>query len=264
MEPAPGTANGVTTPASSTSVGTAQPHAPAPAVAPKKAPHRPDPFTSIALALPVFLVYHLGILLIAGRAPADLVSTVTFALLDASVSAYVVTTLGLALLLSSIAWVQQKRGAVPSWAIGRVLLESALYALLLLVTVGYLVYRLGGGQALPPEAALSVFDKLVLAAGAGFHEELIFRGVLVSGGAFLLRKLGLPRGSAFVVTVIAASFAFAVCRFVGPLGEAFGLEALLYHALAGVALASIYVLRGFAVAVYTHAFYAALVFFVYA
>lgn len=226
---------------------------------------RPDPLTSVALTLPVFLVYHLGILLVTTRIPADLVSSLTFALLDASVSGYVITTCAFALALALAVWVQQKRGATPVWNIGRVLIESAAYSVLLLATVGWAAYRLAHTVALASARDLGPIDKLVLAAGSGFHEELVFRVVLVSGlAALLARATKWPRSAALTTAALLSSLAFAFTRFLGPLGDPFAPDIFLYHALAGLAFAGIYLMRGFAVAVYSHAFYTALVFFIYA
>src|SRR5690349_529889 len=90
---------------------------------------RPDPLTSLAFTVPLFLFYHLGILQNAGdverRSRADFVSILVFSVLEASRQTYVLTTLALTLVLLLAAWVQQKRVAVPVVSFGRVLGESA-------------------------------------------------------------------------------------------------------------------------------------------
>ena len=102
-----------------------------------------------------------------------------------------------------------------------------------------------------------------VAAGAGFHEELTFRVVLLSGGALLLRQaLGAPPARAWLLCALVSSLLFALAHHVGPQGEGLTLTALCFRTLAGVFLALLYGARGFAVAVYTHAFYDLLVFFV--
>ena len=58
--------------------------------------HRHDPLTSLALTVPVFLLYHLGILFVDLRNGVDLVSGLTFQLLHYSMLAYVGTTLAVA------------------------------------------------------------------------------------------------------------------------------------------------------------------------
>ncbi len=224
---------------------------------------RPDPLTSVALTIPVYLIYHLGILLLNVRNGADLVSSLLFKLLHASVSAYVITTLSFALVLAIAVWVQQKRGALAPWAIGRVLAESAVFAVLMLVTVGYATHRITQALADSP-APLSIGAKLVLAAGAGFHEEVVFRALLVSGGSVLIeRLLRVSSGVALLAAVVGSSLLFSLAHHFGPLGDHFALGVFIYRALGGLFLATLYLTRGFAVAVYTHALYDALLFFVY-
>jgi hypothetical protein len=228
---------------------------------------RPDPLSGVALTLPVFLVYHLGILLVPDRTGSDLVSSLVFRMLDASVSAYVITTFGFALGLAAIVWFRQKRGVVPSWAIGRLLVESAGFALLLLVTLGWATstYKLSSGVALSATRELSVLTKLVLSCGSGFHEELVFRALLVTGGSAALMSLfQMRRPTALAIAVIVSSLAFGLAQYIGPFGHSFVFDTLFYRALLGVAFAILYLVRGFASAVYTHVLFSALVFFVYA
>ncbi len=228
---------------------------------------RPDPLTSVALTLPVFVVYHLGVVFVDRRSGVDLVSALVLSLLRASVPAYVIATLALALALASGVWIQQKRGALARTPSAPVFLESAGFAVLLLVTVGFAthrwVFRLGS-PALSALGSLGVLDKLVLAAGSGFHEELLFRALMVSGGAWLIERLWrLSRGASFAIAVTVSSLGFALANNFGVLGEPFAFTTLAYYVLLGGLFAALYLVRGFAVAVYTHAFYTALVFFVY-
>lgn len=226
---------------------------------------RPDPLSGVALTLPVFLVYHLGIVLLPERTGVDFLSRLVFLLLDASIPAYVITTFALALAVASVVWVQQKRGAVPVWAVGRVLAEGFAIALLLVVTLGWATYRFLRGTPLADASELSVVAKVLIACGTGFHGELIFHALFVTGGSALLMKaLQLPKHSALIVTLLFSSLAFAIASYVGPHADVFAFDTFLYRSLLGLVLAFVYLLRGFAVAVYTHVFYAGLVFFVYA
>lgn len=225
---------------------------------------RPDPLTGVALTLPVFLAYHLGILVIPDRSDADAVSRLAFKMLDASVPAYITATFAIALVVAVIVWVQQKRGATPVWSIGRVVLESGAYALLLLVTLGWATYRLAPGIAAASPTSPPVLTKLVLACGAGFHEELVFHALLVTGAAAALQSLlKLPRPTALGTTVLVSSLLFALAQYLGSYSDV-TFDTFFYRALLGLAFALLYLVRGFAVAVYSHVFYVALVYFVYA
>ena len=131
----------------------------------------------------------------------------------------------------------------------------------MLGSVGWATSRL-----LPAAAAstgLGPFEKLVMAAGAGFHEEVTFRVLLFSGGA--------PADPARAKLDVLVAFVLAAMRVVGrvrgvhhlgPLGEGITLAAFSFRTFAGLYLCALYASRGFAVAVYTHALYDALVFFV--
>jgi hypothetical protein len=227
-----------------------------------------DPFTSAVLTVPVFLLYHLGILVIDQRNGVDWVSELAFALLDASVPAYVGVTLALAGGLAIALKLLQKRGALRPIALLPVVLESCVWAIAMLLTVGYATTRLVSSLALhelssgAALAQLGPVDKLVLAAGAGFHEELAFRVVLFSGGALVLMSLArMSPTTAYAVAALGSAVLFALVHHVGPYGDALAIAPLVFRTLAALYLTAVYAARGFAVAVYTHALYDVLVFF---
>lgn len=221
--------------------------------------------TSIAFTVPIFLLYHLGLLLVDARSKVDFVSSWVLALLDASVPAYVMSTLAFALVLLLTVWVEQKRGAVPASSLGRVLVEALACALLVLMSVGWASHQLLRANIDNSLATLGVGDKLVLAAGTGFHEEFIFRALLISGGSALLGKLFriTPR-VALLTCMLFSSVAFSLAHNFGIYGEPFVAEVAGYRVLEGLMFAVLYVTRGFATVAYAHFFYEALVFFVYA
>jgi membrane protease YdiL (CAAX protease family) len=94
----------------------------------------------------------------------------------------------------------------------------------------------------------------VISAGAGFHEELIFRVIVMGGLAWLLTGLTGP-GRAWIVALVLSSLVFSLAHHVGPVGEPFTFAAFVYRTLAGVFFALVYHVRGFAVAAWTHALY---------
>lgn len=220
---------------------------------------RHDPLTSLVLTVPVFLVYHLGILVVPGRNGVDWVSGATLALLDRSGLAYVGVTLAYAAgLLGAGLWLRGRSQVRPA-ALWPVLGEGLLWALLMMGTVGWATGVLVGAQA--GAAPAGPLTKVVMAAGAGFHEELVFRVGLFGGGAHVLRRLALPRVGAFAVAGVGSSLLFSAAHYVGPMGEAVGLASFAFRFLAGAFLAAVYWFRGFAVAVYGHALYDLMVFF---
>ncbi len=223
-----------------------------------------DPFTSLVLTLPLFLVYHLGILVIDRRNGVDWVSDVAFALLDASVPAYVLTTLGLSAALVLALWLLQRSRKLKMTALAPVLLESVAWAIAMGLLVGFATTRLVGALAAGGSELVRMgpVEKIVMAAGAGFHEELAFRVVLFSGGALVLRKLlGMGGLGAHALAALGSALIFAAVHHIGPFGEPVTALALVFRTLAGLYLTAVYAARGFAVAVYAHALYDVLVFF---
>jgi len=225
--------------------------------------NRHDPLTSLLLTIPVFLVYHLGILAIDMRNGVDLVSGLTFQLLDQSLLAYIGVTVGYAVAVAGAAWWLRKKGKIRPTEWLPVLGESVVLAIVMSFTVGWATNQLFGAQSGPPP--MGPLDKLVMAAGAGFHEELVFRVVLFAGGAWLLQK-AMKEKSAWKPALIMALFSsvvFSAIHYIGPFGDPFRLDSFVFRFLAGLFLAGVYRWRGFAVAVYTHAIYDLIVFFVF-
>jgi hypothetical protein len=182
-----------------------------------------DPFTSTVLTAPVFLLYHLGILVIDQRNGVDWVSGMMFALLEASVPGYVAATLALAAALAIALRFLQRTGKLRPIALLPTVLESGVWAIAMLLTVGYATTRLTSDLALELQvggaiAQLGPIDKLVLAAGAGFHEELAFRVVLVSGVARLLITVGVSETRAFLGAALGSAILFAFVHHLGPYG----------------------------------------------
>lgn len=145
-----------------------------------------------------------------------------------------------------------------------ILLESLAYGavlgpLVLLLESPLLDVGSGGGNG----GISPVFTYVVLALGAGAYEELFFRLLLM--GAVFHVVFGLmkeSRWAASTVALVVAAVVFALCHHDIVLrgGEPFELQRFLFRTLAGLVLGLIFYLRGFAAAVYTHAFYNLLVF----
>lgn len=226
-----------------------------------------DPFTSAVLTVPVFVLYHLGILVIDQRNGVDWVSGLAFLLLESSVTAYVAVTLALAGALAIALRAMQKSGKVRPIALLPTVLESGIWAIAMLLSVGYATARITAQLSVPLAsdhalAQLGPIDKLVLAAGAGFHEELAFRVLLFSGGALALMRIARMRSApAYALAALGSAVVFAFVHHLGPYGEPLAFAPFVFRTLAALYLTLVYAARGFAVAVYTHALYDVLVFF---
>jgi membrane protease YdiL (CAAX protease family) len=143
-----------------------------------------------------------------------------------------------------------------------VLAESAFYALTMGSIILFVMHRfvelvpgLATGQLSAALASgLNFLDIVVISAGAGLHEELIFRLIGISGLSWLLAG-AMGEKQAWVMALLISSLTFSLAHHLGPNGEAFEFAAFSYRALAGVMFALIYQVRGFAVAVWTHTIY---------
>jgi membrane protease YdiL (CAAX protease family) len=222
---------------------------------------RHDPLTGLLLTIPVFIVYHLGILAVDLSNGVDFVSGVTFALLDRSMLAYIGVTFGYAAAIALAAYVLRRKGKIQPAELLPVLGESVVLAIVMLVLVGWATNQLFDWQAGPH--ALGPLEKLVMSAGAGFHEELVFRVLLFGGGTLLLTKVArLGEWKAALIAALVSSLIFSGVHYVGAYGDEFRLVSFAFRVLSGLYLAAVYRFRGFAVAVYTHTIYDLIVFFI--
>jgi len=215
---------------------------------------------SLYLTIPVFLVYHLGILFVRTRNGVDLVSQATLRVLDYSTFAYVVASLGVAVGVAIAIGILRRTSRLKTSEWLPMLGESLLLAVVIPVVAAWTTHTLVDWQLGP--RSMGVFEKIVMAAGAGFHEELIFRVGLFGGLVLLMTKVGrAPVGRAVIVAALISSVAFSAVHYVGALGDQFMIASFIFRTLGGLLLAAIYWWRGFAVVVYTHFFYDLFVFF---
>ena len=226
-----------------------------------------DPLTSLVLVTPVFLIYHLGILIIRLSNGVDLVTGLMVRLVRLSMPGYVALTLAIGAGMLALGWVLRRRGRVHVFSFGRLLAESAVLAVIMLFTVGLATQglvpqRIGFWANQVGELQLGPVEKVVMAAGAGFHEELVFRVGLFGGLTWVFRKLPTLAGArAPLLAAFLAATAFSAVHYIGSLGDAFTLTSFVFRLLSGLYLTLVYRTRGFAVAVYTHALYDLGIFF---
>ena len=225
---------------------------------------RTDPLTSLVLTTPVFLVYHVGLLLTDVRNGVDFVSGPLLALAHTSLPLYVGLTALIAGGIVLAGWGLRGRGEVHPRVLVPVLVESTVWAGVLAVTVGWVTARVFASTLAPLQAGpppIGPMGAIVLSAGAGFHEELVFRVGLFAGGSWLLtRWLGVGATRAALLAACGSAALFSAAHYVGPFGDPFALSSFTFRALFGLALAGLYRLRGFAIAVYAHALYDVFVF----
>ena len=220
-------------------------------------------------ALPLFALYEVGVLL-ANSGPGEIRvgADVWLKSLLAMFGATGWAALGGVVLLIGVAvWWRERDRRPPlvpryfAYLVG----ESLLYAVVLAVLVGGTVGALFGAW-LWPDLALAQFTQLglglqlALSIGAGLYEELVFRVILVGGLFLALQRLTrLDQKKAYVAAAVVGAVVFSAVHHLGPYGDPFTLPVFTFRFLFGLALNAVFLLRGFALAAWTHALYDVLV-----
>jgi len=218
---------------------------------------RIDPFTSAILVFPLFLTYQLGILSRGGRGQngVDFVTRSLIELCERDLGNYLLILGGLCVAYLAIVVILRRSGSFSPRAFLPVLLEATFYATTMGTLILFALQRfLDFAPGLAIAGGLLPVDVLVIAAGAGLHEELIFRLIGMGGLGWLLAGIT-GRRRAWIAALILSSLIFSMAHHVGPAGEPFTYDAFVYRSLAGVFFAIVYQIRGFAVAAWTHALY---------
>ena len=216
------------------------------------------PWADLALTLPVFVAYHLGVVFLPVRNAADVVTRELTTLAENSIWQYIGLTLGIGAAFAGVLLMLGRGHTMHSSRFVFVAIEGILYAIAMRLAGQYVVTQLtlvGGGGI-----ADSRFGALVMSLGAGFYEELAFRVVLFGLGLRLL--LGLVGSLSRVKrTLVGLAWALAIAcvfsgwHYVGDLGESFELRSFVFRTVCGIAFTLIYTFRGFAPAVWTHTIY---------
>jgi len=222
------------------------------------APHhfgaRIDGLTSAILVFPLFLTYQVGILSGKGQNGVDFVTRSLIELGRRDLTNYFLILGAMVVIYGAVAVIMRSRGHFRPGQFLPMLAESVFYALIM---GSLIVFVMNEFLGVPPGLAVTgpgPVDILVISAGAGFHEELIFRVMLMGGLAWLLTGLTGPR-RAWIAALVLSSLAFSLAHHIGPVGEPFRYSAFVYRTLAGAFFALVFQIRGFAVAAWTHAIY---------
>lgn len=217
-------------------------------------------------ALPLLLMYEVAIIAVGRgvRVGADVwmkqVLLAVFGPVGWAALGGVVLLVGIA-----VVWAERKRRPpLRARYFGLLLVESLVYAVLLALLissfVGLIFLMAPVGQILFGQIqTLPLSTQLALSLGAGLYEELFFRVLLVGGMYLGLRKLLPKRGQAYVIAAVVGALIFSAVHYTGPFGDPFGLASFTFRFLFGLALNAVFLIRGFAVAAWTHALYDVLV-----
>jgi membrane protease YdiL (CAAX protease family) len=212
-----------------------------------------DPLVAALLVFPVYLLYQVGLAITPGiRNGADLVTALLVRLRAWQPAVLWSVAATVVLVYAVVLWRLRRRNRFSPTLFGLVALEGAVHGVVMFVLINEVMRALlmGGGDDHPFPV------DVVLSLGAGFHEELVFR-VLLLGGLVFLGAMVVKGTSVWLVlgAAVVSSLAFSAVHYVGPLADPFTVGSFVFRFLAGCYFAAIYRLRGFAVAVYTHAIY---------
>jgi CAAX prenyl protease-like protein len=231
-------------------------------------------WVDLALTLPVFIGYHVGVVFLKIKNASDIVTGPLLALANGSRANYIGMTLAIGALFAGIFALLGRGHAFRTGKFAQIIVEGAVYAVVMRLVASFIVGKLtmlaGGIPPAGPAAASDPITGLVMSLGAGFYEEIAFRAVLFGLGAkvlvllFTKQRMNLvadgPRLTfgAFAVMAVWALVAAAVfsgVHYLGALGDSFAVGSFVFRWVLGLALTLIFVTRGFAAAVWTHALY---------
>ena len=99
-------------------------------------------------------------------------------------------------------------------------------------------------------------QQVTLAVGAGIYEEFLFRVLLIAGISVILGFIfqWSDKTRNWAAMVIAAGI-FSSFHFIGEYGDFFSFNIFMVRFLAGIALGTLYFLRGFGITAWSHADY---------
>jgi hypothetical protein len=229
---------------------------------PQAAP-RSDAWSDLALTLPLFVAYHLGVVFLPVQNAADVVTRELVMLAENNLMAYGGLTLAIGIVFVGVLSVLGRHQELRWQRFVWIASEGILYAVAMRLVAGYVVGKLRLAGAEVPAVAggpPGVFGGLVLSIGAGFYEEIAFRVLLFGLGAQVLRLFAepIPVVQARLLTLgwaVVAAGLFSGWHYFGALGDPFELKSFVFRWVCGLVFTVIYAFRGFAPVVWTHVIY---------
>ena len=216
-----------------------------------------SPLYSFLFTVPLFLIYEIGIFLTSSddmfvlRNGAD-------ALMRQILATFGITGLywvGVIFFIGFIiAFILQRK----YWEETQI--HSDYFLLMMVESVGWsvLIYFLMTNVYLllmNPTGSMLV-QQVTLAVGAGIYEEFLFRVLLIAGISVILGFIfqWSDKTRNWAAMVIAAGI-FSSFHFIGEYGDFFSFNIFMVRFLAGIALGTLYFLRGFGITAWSHAVY---------
>jgi hypothetical protein len=215
--------------------------------------------TSLILVFPLFLIYQVGVLFTLPMLNGvDFLTTLLFASVGLTLKGYLLFLAAVVAVFALAVALLKRKQHFNGKVFLPVILESSLYALTMGSLIVLLMTKVLGfsphlAVGLPEQGLLA---RVVMSLGAGVYEESVFRLGLLGGCIAAFEKLlGMSRWAAVLGALVFSSAVFSFVHYLPPTGDAFSFGSFTFRLLAGVVFGVLYKVRGFAVAVYTHAFY---------
>jgi hypothetical protein len=227
---------------------------------------KPGAWIDLGLTLPIFLAYHIGVVFLRVQNATDIVTAPLMRLAEGNKWIYVGITGAIGLAFATVFALIGRGHAFRPRKFLQIAIEGVVYAFFMRFGASFVVGKLFAGN-IKDEGRLV---GLVMSLGAGFYEELAFRVVLFGLGAKLLVWLVTKQrlvlvgestrptfraGMLMFMWAFVAAIIFSGVHYIGAYGDAFQLTSFTFRMFLGLALTLIYVTRGFAAAVWTHALY---------
>ncbi len=216
-------------------------------------PYKSNAWTDMALVVPIFLGYHLGVVLLKVRNAADPLTAELTRLAEHHIGIYWAITLGLGAAMVLVLSLLGRGHAFSGKRLLLLMAEGVAYAVVMRAAGAYVVgsLPLAGGAIGGPAAGV------IMSMGAGLYEEIAFRVGLFGLGALAIRAFfgGIPKWALTAAWALVAAAVFAGWHHVGAAGDPWNLRIFVFRATCGLVLTAIYVFRGFAPAVWTHTLY---------
>ena len=227
------------------------------------------PLPCLAFIAPILIAYEVGVYAIGGRS-AEALRTGADAWLRRGLTLIGFTDqvmLPLGLVIGLIAWqaFSPRNWRFSLWALLGMAIESVVLAIALvglsrMLDLGFVALERHPVPTLETDpAGGNWLAPLVGFLGAGIYEEALFRLALIPVVFWTLRILQTPQVVASAAAVTVSALLFSLAHHAGSPGEAFTWFAFIFRWLAGVYFAWVFVVRGFGIAVGTHAAYDILV-----
>jgi CAAX prenyl protease-like protein len=225
-----------------------------PAQKKKKLPARKDLVSHLVLAAPVFLLYHLGLLVSPLAANgADPVTRGMGYLAGLSTLVYLIVMAALICGYVILVRYLSRKKKFNARRFPLVLGEGLLYALVMGPLTNLLLQKVHVlGDAI---VRMGPIDRIVASAGAGFYEELIFRLAGIGLIVWLIGTKKLKRWMVVAIAIGITSIIFSAVHYIGPGSDSFEIGSFAFRLVLGGMLALIYIFRGFGTAVYAHFLY---------